>query len=224
MNATLWTPTLSLFAIAFACFCAAAVTMVNAAALDARDSTDDELPATLAATGFDKASRDLVAFEPQHPLWTDGADKRRWLSLPKGTSIDASDPDQWRFPPGTRLWKEFGFGGKPAETRYIEHGRDGKWRFAAYVWNEAGTEATLAPRRGTVVNAPHGQHDVPSRSDCIACHGSAPAPVLGANALQLSSSLRDLVARGVVRGLPAEMLDQPPQMAARTPVESAAMG
>jgi len=33
-----------------------------------------------------------LAFAPQYPLWTDGATKRRWISLPSGTAIDASDP------------------------------------------------------------------------------------------------------------------------------------
>ncbi len=34
-----------------------------------------------------------LAFSPQYPLWTDGATKRRWISLPPGSAIDASDPD-----------------------------------------------------------------------------------------------------------------------------------
>ena len=51
-----------------------------------------------------------LAFAPQYPLWTDGATKRRWISLPPGSAIDASDPDAWVFPAGTRLWKEFSFG------------------------------------------------------------------------------------------------------------------
>ena len=39
-----------------------------------------------------------LAFAPQYPLWTDGAAKRRWISLPPGTAIDASDPENWVFP------------------------------------------------------------------------------------------------------------------------------
>ena len=46
--------------------------------------------------------------------------KRRWISLPPGSAIDASDPDAWAFPVGTRLWKEFSFGGQRVETRYME--------------------------------------------------------------------------------------------------------
>jgi hypothetical protein len=49
-------------------------------------------------------------FSPQYPLWADGATKLRWVSLPKGGTIDAKDPDAWRFPVGTRFWKQFSFG------------------------------------------------------------------------------------------------------------------
>src|SRR5688572_3569824 len=52
-----------------------------------------------------------IAFSPQYPLWTDGAAKRRWIALPPGTVIDASHPDAWTFPVGTRFWKEFAFAG-----------------------------------------------------------------------------------------------------------------
>jgi hypothetical protein len=57
-------------------------------------------------------------------------------------------PAAWEFPPGTRLWKEFSVNGRRVETRLIERLDDGEWRFAAYAWNEAGREATLAPAEG----------------------------------------------------------------------------
>ena len=200
------------------------------------------LPQDLRDTGF--GAPGALAFAPQYPLWTDGADKERWMRLPRGQAIDASDPDAWQFPPGTQLWKSFRFGGRVVETRYIERGADGNWRFGTYVWNEAGTDAQLAPARGTTVRvdgAPGGRYAIPSRTDCLACHASTNVPVLGVSALQLSPDrdplapgakapgpqhldLRALVARGFVRGLPRELLDQPPRIAADTPVERAALG
>ena len=48
-----------------------------------------------------------MAFTPTWRLWTDGAVKRRWVSLPPGGTIDTSDPDRWVFPVGTRFFKEF---------------------------------------------------------------------------------------------------------------------
>src|SRR5215212_5200209 len=89
-----------------------------------------------------------LAFSPQYPLWTDGAAKRRWISVPPGTAIDGSDPDAWVFPVGTRLWKEFSFGGRRVETRFIELQPDGQWLYAAYAWSPEGTEAQLVSERG----------------------------------------------------------------------------
>jgi hypothetical protein len=211
----------------------------------------DELPAQLSQTGLYAAgsARDIapgvVSFTPQYPLWSDGADKRRWLSLPRGAFIDATQPDAWQFPVGTRLWKEFSHAGRRVETRFIERAADGTWRYATYVWNDAGTDAVLAPARGIaalpVDTAPGGRYAIPGRGDCVACHGGAAAPVLGVGALQLSPDrdplavhatppqagdvdLRGLVARGWLRGLPASLLQEPPRIAAATPVERAALG
>ncbi len=70
-------------------------------------------PSTLQETGLysDWATKtireDTLSYTPQYPLWSDGAAKRRHIQLPKATWIDASDPDAWRFPVGTKLWKEF---------------------------------------------------------------------------------------------------------------------
>jgi len=181
----------------------------------------------------------VLAFSPQYPLWSDGATKRRWIALPPGTSIDASRPDAWEFPRGTRLWKEFSVG-RRVETRLIERLQDGSWRFAAYVWDEAGTDATLASADGLVLNVTsERRYTIPSRYDCLACHDGAPVPVLGFSALQLSPDrdplaphaepasgvdLRALAARGWLRNLPPRLLEQPPRIAAATAVERAALG
>lgn len=207
------------------------------------------LPERLSETGLYvpgtlKVAPDRLSYSPQYPLWSDGAVKRRWLYLPPGTAIDASVPDRWEFPRGTRLWKEFGYA-RPIETRLIERLQDGSWRYAAYVWNEDGTDAVLAPdagyRRHPALAAPSGYYTIPSRNDCRACHEGGPVPVLGITALQLSPlrdrlapnaerktfydvDLLDLVARGLVINLPDEYRQQPPQIAATSPVERAALG
>ncbi len=197
----------------------------------------------LFAPGTTRVRAGHIAFSPQYPLWSDGTGKRRWISLPPGASIDASRPDAWEFPVGTRLWKEFSYGAA-VETRFIERLADGSWRFATYVWNEQGTDAELAPPRGTVVAvaaAPGGRYAVPSRSDCLACHDNGGTPVLGFSALQLSpdrdplaphadattaqfADLRSLAARGLIRNLPPALLDRPPRIAAATPTARAALG
>jgi hypothetical protein len=110
-------------------------------------------------------------------------DKRRWLHLPAGTAIDKSDPDRWEFARGTEAWKEFSRDGRRVETRRIERLSDGSWRYRTYVWNEHGTQATLAPEDGIP------ERGIPSRADCIACHEGAPSPLLGYSAVQLTAGL-----------------------------------
>jgi hypothetical protein len=208
-----------------------------------------EPPSRLSRTGLwsDAATHEVAAsnlpFAPQYPLWTDGATKRRWIHLPRGSAIDASHQDAWSFPAGTKLWKEFSFG-RRVETRYMEKGADGSWVYATYVWDEDGRDATLAPAtgvRGVVEIRPGIRHDVPSTADCRACHEGRATAVLGFDVLQLSPDrdplaphagtpepnsldLRTLVSHGLVRGLPAELLEHPPRIAARTPRERAALG
>jgi hypothetical protein len=171
-----------------------------------------------------------LPFSPQYPLWSDGASKRRWIRIPPGTFIDAADPDCWIFPVGTRLWKEFSFG-HAVETRYMERLRSGEWLFATYVWTDD-HDAVLAPERGLTSTAEVGpgiRHIIPSTNDCRSCHEGKASVVLGFGALQLSSDrdpraphaeprpeggldLSTLPARGVLRGLPKDLVKQPPRI------------
>lgn len=154
-----------------------AVALVAVAATASKATSDAPLPRNLRETGI--GAPGTMAFEPRYPLWTDGMAKRRWLYLPAGTAIDKSDPDRWDFPAGTRAWKEFSDGAR-VETRFIERLRDGTWRYATYVWNDAGTEALLAPDDGIPARG------IPSRIDCLACHEGAAVPILGYSAVQQS--------------------------------------
>lgn len=196
-------------------------------------------PQTLGGTGFFSLER--APFTPQYPLWSDGATKRRWIYLPPGTAIDASDVDAWQFPVGTRLWKEFSFGGHRVETRYMARARTG-WVYATYIWNDAGTEAILAPAAGatSIEIAPGIHHHIPSEGECRACHAVGPTPPLAFSALQLSSDrdpgaphretpgagnldLPELVARGLVAHLPRALVQAPPRIPG-PPLERAALG
>lgn len=190
------------------------------------------LPEQLHATGLfaagqpDRLAEHVRPFEPRHALWSDGAAKRRWIRLPPGTAIDARDPDAWRFPRGTKLWKEFSYAGR-VETRYLEYAADGRWRFATYVWSADGRSATLAPPGGlrlAVEDAPSGRYAIPSRADCLACHAGARSPVLGFGALQLGSDLASWVREGRVRHGPASWRESPPAATGTTALERAARG
>jgi len=183
-----------------------------------------------------------LPFAPQYPLWSDGASKRRWIRIPQGAAIDARNPDAWQFPEGTRFWKEFSFG-RRVETRYMERLADGSFRYATYVWSEDGRDARLASAAGVAnVETDGGSaHEVPSESDCRACHEGRRSPVLGFGALQLSPDrdpnaphrervtdgsvdMAALAARGLLEGLPDRLLSDPPRIAGRSPRERAALG
>jgi len=187
---------------------------------------------------------DALPFSPQYPLWTDGAEKHRWLWLPPGTAIDASDVDHWQFPIGTRLWKEFAFDGRPVETRFMHRRGDGTWLYATYRWSDDGADALLTPEVGArAVCATGGGafHDLPSIGECRLCHEGGGTPVLGFSALQLSPDrdpmapggvparagevdLPALQQRGLLRGLPERWRTEAPRIAARSPDERAALG
>lgn len=208
-----------------------------------------EPPARLSDTGLysDISSglieKDVLAYQPQYPLWSDGAAKKRWIRIPPGRTIDASDPDHFAFPIGTRLWKEFALGTR-VETRFMLLGADGQWRFATYLWSADQRDAVLAPAAGVRAvceSAPGVPFDVPARADCTACHGQGAGAVLGFDALQLSSDrdplaphalapdskcvdLAGLVRNGIVRNLPQRLVDLPPRIEARSPRERAVLG
>lgn len=151
------------------------------------------MPQRLSETGLyaDFAAKQLsprlVELTPAHVLWSDGAEKRRWYSLPEGAVIDSSEMDRWRFPVGTKFFKEFSQGGKRLETRLIwrvgtSGHRERDTLVGAFVWNEDETEALLAVDgaenlRGT-------EHDAPSAEACWRCHVGEPGHALGVSALQ----------------------------------------
>jgi len=169
-------------------------------------------PALLSQTGLysDIATKSVATenlpYEPQYPLWSDGAEKQRWLYLPPGTKINNGRPgahppahmgnmDYWIFPVGTKIWKEFtwprlnGSGWHRVETRFAWKAAEGNWQFATYVWDDNETDAKIAPVGGLKDIYPiedHQTHDIPAQADCITCHNRGGDMVLGIDPLQLS--------------------------------------
>ena len=207
-------------------------------------------PARLSETGLylpgragvvDKRNRQ---FTPQYPLWSDGAVKTRWVFLPPATTIDASDDGAWDFPVGTRFWKEFTFNGRKVETRMLWKATADSWIAASYLWNDEQTDATLASDVGEPDVAPVSssrRHSIPSRSDCLACHGSTRTEPLGFNPLQLSSdrdpsaihaesptrdsvTLETLVREGRISPARADLIDAPPRVKTKSPATRSMLG
>jgi hypothetical protein len=144
----------------------------------------------LSQTGLyrDMASKelapDLIEFEPAYKLWSDGAQKRRWLRLPAGTKIDTSDMDHWVFPVGTVFFKEFALDGKRLETRVVARlgPEPDDYFMGAFRWNDDESDAEFlrdgeSDVRGT-------EHDVPEVKRCFTCHNGDRGRSLGYSAVQ----------------------------------------
>jgi len=199
-------------------------------------------PRRLAETGLDAPG--VGVFSPQYPLWTDGASKRRWMYLPPGATIDGTRLVEWSFPVGTKFWKEFSFGGRKVETRLLWKATESQWIAVSYAWNADGTDAVLAPAEGVVGAADLGngkQHAIPSRMDCLACHGATDSRPLGFTALQLSDdrdpnaihgeprpegalSLESLVASGLLTLARSGQALRRPRIASADPETRAVLG
>jgi hypothetical protein len=160
-------------------------------------------PRTLAETGLFSGATPLTIaatvrrYIPKYPLWSDGADKDRYIYLPKCSTIDTTDMDHWKFPIGTRLWKMFsiapageGATSKRIETRLMHRygPAQSDWLFAVYQWSESAPDdpsAAIAVPDG-VQNANGTDHDIPSETECQNCHGKLRERALGFSAFQLS--------------------------------------
>lgn len=153
----------------------------------------DSFPRTLTATGCfgpdATPSSALIPYDLNHPFWSDGAEKHRWLALPDGTTIDVDADGDLQFPIGTVLIKEFQVDGVRTETRFFFRHADGSWGGYAYRWRADGTDADLV-NGTTVFEQDDVRWTIPDRSTCAQCHTAAAGSSLG---LELGQLARDQV-------------------------------
>ncbi len=166
----------------------------DADAADAGPCADDdagpgELPTHLACAGLysDIAKKtvaaDVLPYAPGVSFWSDGAEKQRWIYLPPGQKIDTTDMDEWKFPVGTRTFKEFKVGGKRIETRVFYKRGTTDWTWTTYRWTDDETDATRADdgEKGIA-----GTYEIPDHLACDQCHGGRKDKVLGVEAIASS--------------------------------------
>ncbi len=175
--------------------CGTSAAPSDAGPSDAGDAGLPAPPPLLSMTGLYAGAIDgplaegVRPYDVRHPLWTDDLEKRRYLWLPPGTSIDVGDPDQWAFPVGTRLFKVFLLDGRALETRLLWKAAPDAWVYGAYVHREDGSDAELALEGTTDVLGTF--HDVPAQADCRTCHRGGGDFVLGVGAYQLDRATFD---------------------------------
>jgi hypothetical protein len=152
-------------------------------------------------------------YDPGLHLWSDGANKTRWIYLPPGTKIDTTDMNQWMFPAGTKVWKEFIVGGARIETRLIWKRPSGAWYFTVYRWSADGSSTTELTTGE--LDADGNGYEVPSQSACYDCHNGRLDAVLGFEAVALSTSqasgvtMATLTAGNLLTAPPASPLQIP---------------
>lgn len=155
-------------------------------------------------------SPDAKPYKPGVEFWSDGAEKQRWVHLPAGTKIDISDWNEWSFPAGTKLWKEFKVGGKRIETRLFLKLDDGSWVHTSYRWNADETDAVRKDGGESIagIGLDGGAYEVPSTGQCDQCHQGRKDQVLGFDAVSLGlatatgQTLATLAAEGRLSAAP----------------------
>jgi hypothetical protein len=155
---------------------------------------DGGIPNDLLCTGLysDWASKtiasDVSAYTPSFLLWSDGAQKSRWVYLPPNTKIDTTDMDDWVFPVGTKVWKQFSLGGQIIETRLLWKVSTDPftgWNVLDYFWSNGGKSATLNLCGETNVNGT--TYEIPSQTQCFTCHSGRKDILLGFDLIGLGA-------------------------------------
>ncbi len=204
----------------------------EASAVDDADGAPDPCaesgvpPSTLECAGLysDLPSKTLSplaqAYAPAVPFWSDGAVKERWIELPPGQKIDVTDPSEWLFPVGTKLFKQFSYQGKRVETRLFQKIAANSWVHATYAWNADDSATTISYGETVAVNGGSGTGDpdadpstwvIPPPEECDACHRGRSDRILGFEQVSLGLAgatgltLLELVVRDLVTPAPTQV-------------------
>jgi uncharacterized repeat protein (TIGR03806 family) len=150
----------------------------------------------------------LIPYDVNAPLWSDAADKYRWLAIPNDGTHDSpaekitfSPTSDWQFPAGSVFVKHFELPADETnpntvhrlETRFLIRDENGGVYGVTYKWREDGSDADLLPggaEQEYLINTTSGVRtqlwSFPSRLDCISCHNANAKGVLGLKTHQLN--------------------------------------
>lgn len=174
---------------ALACLALSVSVKGKPAAIDASVITAPTYPALISQFGFfaggpDRPSPELLPYALRTPLFTDYAEKQRFLYLPQGKTYSVGADGRLQFPVGRALIKSFGYHDAAGrlniiETRLLLHRADG-WVALPYVWKDDGSDAELklgGARKPVAFKKPDGSaakinYAVPNKNQCKQCHSS----------------------------------------------------
>jgi glucose/arabinose dehydrogenase len=140
------------------------------------------------------AAPGVIGYDVATPLWSDGAEKKRWIALPGESRIAFHGEQAWSFPIGTAFVKHFelplsgGGGTRRVETRVWLQQHE-RWVGVTYRWNAQQTDAELLTAGlEEDIDLGGGQAQpwiYPSTAGCYSCHTEAAGRVLGFRTRQL---------------------------------------
>jgi putative heme-binding domain-containing protein len=164
--------------------------------MSAAGSRNADFPRALSATGLFNATpaqtpaTGVLPYDIKAPAWMDGATAERWLAIPGTETVrlynKASEwPKESIWPKDSVLAKTLSLGKRKLETQVLHY--DGlSWNGYSYVWNEAQTDAALAPPEGAEIDLGAGRRwKVLSRAVCLTCHNGWTGNSLTINPTQL---------------------------------------
>ena len=179
-------------------------------------SNPNSFPRTLSESGLFRSVKGhvvesaLIPYTVNAPLWSDGAEKTRFMAIPgEGPKIEITNNRGWNFPNETVLVKSFSIElteGKPESKRWIETRfltkQQNEWIGYSYRWNDEQTDATLVAKEGldrdfTIQTAEGPRQQTwhyPSRTECMVCHSRAAGFVLGLSTGQMNREFQDPLA------------------------------
>jgi uncharacterized repeat protein (TIGR03806 family) len=148
-------------------------------------------------------AEDVIPYGVNTPLFSNYAEKLRFIKLPEGQLATYNDTTAFQFPEGSILIKNFYYpidfrkpekGKKILETRLLVHEADG-WQAYPYIWNEEQTDAYYDPAGETTtvtyINASGKKitspYVIPNKNQCKGCHGQGDKMMpIGTTARQLN--------------------------------------
>jgi uncharacterized repeat protein (TIGR03806 family) len=152
----------------------------------------------------------VIPYSLNTPLFTDYAEKLRFIKLPDNQTVAYNPTEVLDFPIGSIIIKTFYYpndfrkpesGRKLIETRLLIHEEDG-WKALDYVWNDEQTEAFLEVAGDTKevsyidVNGKKKKHEygIPNINQCKGCHNRNEKMFpIGPSARQLNGAFQSAV-------------------------------
>lgn len=129
----------------------------------------------------------LIPYDVNVPLWSDGAIKERFFAIPNETKVLIKENDDWLFPVGTILVKNFRLEEQLIETRLLMKHQENNWKGYSYEWNQNETEAILVSESGKQKFFENGSSWwYPSRNQCFSCHTKVAGKILGIKTPQMN--------------------------------------